>query len=228
MYLEELLPNDAYSEVSKELIYKAHYNQVRKIIEAGEYDFTFSKEIDFDKLRKQTQINDPHFLTNNFPKGYQSLQTLGSFLLTPKHKVDTYLLKKELNKGKHSNKTLDPIYESKFPCNQSEDKRMTTSHSQNRLTPISTYIDLSSEPIHERLYLQNPKNPSLTPSQRLGEREKPSLLAITGENPTLLELQKLKEQKEIEKIEQREKRKQALVFVNRIKREKGKGYRVIL
>lgn len=108
--------------------------------------------------------------------------------------------------------------------NIAPDRRINTCHSDNcmagRIDSISKH-ELDKSPIHERLYLQNKLKP-MTASNYLELSHKPSLLAITGENQTLIELKRQKELKITEKKLNEEKRKEAEEFVSKIKKEKGK------
>ena len=93
-YLESLIPNTPESEISKEVIYKIHYKQVRKIINKGGYNFENQRKIDLDKISKKKQKN-PYYFTGFNDKAYQS-QTVMSKPLGLGHNVENYLLYKNL------------------------------------------------------------------------------------------------------------------------------------
>ena len=81
-------------------------------------------------------------------------------------------------------------------------------------------MELINEPIHERLYFQSKNSRAL--DTIFPTDQKPSLLAICGENQALAELRRQKEQKLIQRRIHEEKRKEAMEFVIKIKKEKEK------
>lgn len=85
----------------------------------------------------------------------------------------------------------------------------------------SPNLELTNEPIHERLYFQS-KTPKNIKSKFINSKQKASLLAITGENQTLSQLQKLKTEKERERKEEERKTKEAQEFIDKIKAVKEK------
>lgn len=48
-YLENLLPSNSASEISKEWVYKSHYKQVQRIISEDKYDFRNAPPINMEK-----------------------------------------------------------------------------------------------------------------------------------------------------------------------------------
>jgi len=78
---------------------------------------------------------------------------------------------------------------------------------------------LENEPVHERLYLQGAIK-SNSKAQLLSNKIKPNLLAIAGENQTLANLKRQRELKELQKVQHAEKRKEAEVFIDKIKKQK--------
>lgn len=82
-------------------------------------------------------------------------------------------------------------------------------------------MELLNEPIYERLYCQS-KNNRNSINHIFSSPQKANLLTITGENQNKIEFQKKKEQKLVEKKIHEEKRKEAMEFLTKIKKEKEK------
>lgn len=90
----------------------------------------------------------------------------------------------------------------------------------------SKMLELTNEPVHERLYFSKSRFSAQSPANQHTTYEKPCLISILsakmgGTNP-ILKMRNQREQKQSEQRLNEEKRKEAVMFLNRIKKDKEK------
>jgi len=134
-YLQRLIRNSPESEISKEVIYRANYNMVRKIITKGEYDFDNPTKLDDKILKPKTTKIDAFIMSQYLPNANQSHNTLITVPLEIGHNVENYILYKQIKKKKKFNTRLNTINEGKslYPFTYYLDnKRSMACRSENR------------------------------------------------------------------------------------------------
>lgn len=112
-YLQNLLDDGPASELCKEVLYRAEYKMVRKIIETGEYNFENPKQLDKAFLNFKRKTTDQSMRSHYLPSATQSVTNFNGSSTNFNHNVEAYILYKQIKKKEKRRNKLDPISESK-------------------------------------------------------------------------------------------------------------------